>query len=147
MLTYACVIIASLIFVGALAFAAIDDARHLRIDNRVPLALLAGFVPLALTGGDAVGHLTAAVIALLAGAVLYRARIWGGGDAKLLPSIVLWVGPLGLERFALITAGAGALLALIMLARAGRSAQVPYGVALAAGGLDWWVSAVLPSLS
>jgi prepilin peptidase CpaA len=80
----------------------------------------------------------------------------GGGDVKLLAAISLFAGPQRLPGFLIITAIAGGLLGLAILAGApiGRPAMagagtlrtrlragLPYGPAIAVGGL--WVAASL----
>jgi prepilin peptidase CpaA len=68
---------------------------------------------------------------------------------------VLWIGPAGLPRFLLVMALTGGLVALAALL--GRRAEagslrpllrghVPYGIAIAAGGLDWAAMVLLPRL-
>jgi prepilin peptidase CpaA len=64
----------------------------------------------------------------------------GGGDVKLAAAFVLCVTPLETLRFLVLMSFAGGLLTLLLLVRhrlsrtSGRPA-VPYGVAIAAGGL------------
>jgi prepilin peptidase CpaA len=77
----------------------------------------------------------------------------GGGDAKLIAATCLWLGPEGCLAFMIYTALAGGALTLILLAARkfgavyapvlpaplGRhlepAGDIPYGVAIAAGGL------------
>ncbi|CAA7616835.1 prepilin peptidase [Magnetospirillum sp. SS-4] len=161
------VVIAGLLFVAALADAAQSDLRRFRIHNRAPLLLLASFVPAGLAagldGGEWLAHLGAALVVFAVAAALFVLGIWGGGDAKLLPAAVLWVGPAGLARFIMIMALAGGGLAVVALLarrvglapsgpvrdwgeRLAASGHVPYGLAIAAAGLDWWIIAMLPRL-
>ena len=76
-------------------------------------------------------------------------RGWmGGGDAKLIPAIGLWVGPHGVLPFLLMTALGGVVVAVALVAMqsrrekltigAARKLPLPYGVAIAAGGM--WVT-------
>ena len=74
-------------------------------------------------------------------AALFAARMLGGGDAKLLAALALWVPPAAFAELLLVMALAGGLLAGAMLVTR-RRVSVPYGIAIAAGGL--WV---LPALS
>jgi prepilin peptidase CpaA len=151
--------ISSAVFVAALLDAAQGDLRSFRIPNRVPLALLAAFVPAALAGGlsghEWLLHLGTGVMCFMVATVLFSLGVWGGGDAKLVPAVALWVGPVALPRFLLVMALVGGLVALAALvgrrAEAGslRSAlrgHVPYGIAIAAGGLDWAAVSLLPRL-
>ncbi|CAA7611466.1 Flp pilus assembly protein, protease CpaA [Candidatus Terasakiella magnetica] len=160
-------IIASLIFLAALADAALSDLLGFRIPNRAPLLLLAAFVPAVLGGGldpaPWLDHVLAAGAAFVLCAALYALGVWGGGDAKLVPAVVLWTGWAGLARFLLIMAVVGGILAMLALLarrvplapsgavrawgeRLALRNQVPYGAAIAAGGLDWWLMTVLPPL-
>jgi prepilin peptidase CpaA len=167
MLANAILIIAGLVFVAGLLDAALSDLRWFRIPNRAPLLLLVAFVPAGLAagfdGGEWLVQLGTALAIFALGVLLFVAGVWGGGDAKLLPAAVLWVGPGGLVRFVMIMALAGGGLAVLaLLARRVRlapsgpvrdwgerlaaSGHVPYGVAIAAGGLDWWAMTMLPRL-
>ncbi|HMA48917.1 MAG TPA: prepilin peptidase [Magnetospirillaceae bacterium] len=153
----------SAVFALALLDAARTDWHSFRIPNRIPLLLLAAFPPVALLEGFTLTQwLTHAGVGLALfalGALLFFLRAWGGGDAKLVPAVGLWVGAAGLPRFLLVMTLIGGLLAMLSLllrvapaglvggnsAWRGRllaSRQIPYGVAIAAAGLDWWVSAL-----
>ena len=81
--------------IGALAVAAVIDARQRRIPNWLTFGLLAaGLGRAALLGGAALGH--AALGALVGGSiplVLYCLSAVGAGDVKLLTAIGAWVGP------------------------------------------------------
>ena len=62
----------------------------------------------------------------------------GGGDVKLLAAAALWTGSAALLPFLMATALAGGLLAALFLAfarREGKPVALPYGVAIAAGGI------------
>ena len=153
-----------LVFVIGLCDAALSDLRQFRIPNRSPLLLVAGFVPAALvadfTWQDWLLHLGVGLAFFVIGALLFARGVWGGGDAKLLPAVTLWLGGAGLPRFLVIMALTGGLLAVLALLsrrialgpigplrawgqRLAESGHVPYGVAIAAGGLDWWVTVML----
>jgi prepilin peptidase CpaA len=144
---------------------AISDLQKFQIPNRVPLTLIAAFLIMAMTTGmgwsDFLVHLGVGFTLFLIGAILFATRIWGGGDAKLLPAVALWVGLVGQPRFLLVMACAGGLLGVVALIvrrlpltvpkplTAWResfvmSGQVPYGIAIAAAGIDWWVADMLP---
>lgn len=128
-----------------LVVAAVIDIRTFTISNRLNLtvALLAPVywasvalspwpgVAVQLAGG-------AAVFLLLAGA--FYAGMMGGGDVKLAAALALWFPPLGTIRFLVLMSLAGGILTLVILAwhraqkREGRP-EIPYGVAIAFGGL------------
>lgn len=137
--------------------AGLTDLTTMTIPNWISLALMVSFFPAALAVGLPLGqialHFGVAVVALFLGAGLFALRVLGGGDAKLLAAVCLWMGIGGVPAFILVTAVAGGLFSLIlMMARAqpgleavggptwfGRLLQpkgdIPYGVAIAAGAL------------
>lgn len=123
-----------------------DIARRI-IPNLLVGALLAGFITLSL-----LTHLPDLSLRLLvAGAVtalgfsLFSQGLIGAGDAKLAGALMLWLDPLQVPVFALVTVAICALLTLPPLLRrraAGNGAglltgsvELPYAVALAGAGL------------
>jgi prepilin peptidase CpaA len=81
--------------IGALAVAAVIDARYRRIPNWLTFGLLiAGLVRAAMLGSQIFGH---AMLGMLVGAaiplILYIISAVGGGDVKLFAAIGAWVGP------------------------------------------------------
>lgn len=157
------------IFVGLLAVAAVSDIRERIIPNKFCLALLAlwpldlwlgatasgAFVGRTLAGGMVWLGLEGIGIGLasfLAGAFLFARGGLGGGDVKLLSIVGMWAGTQLWVTFIVVTALAGGVLALVVLARAirangfkpdaWRGLTLPYGVAIACGGL--YVAAALP---
>ena len=124
--------------------AAVIDVRTLTISNSLNLAV-ALLAPLywlvaALPLADAAMQLAAGagVFALLAAA--FYAGMMGGGDVKLAAALALWLPPSATVQFLLWMSVAGGVLTLILVAqhrlrsKAGRPA-IPYGVAIAFGGL------------
>lgn len=145
--------------------AAVRDLTTMTIPNWMSLALLAAFVPAALAAGlgwqAVLIHLGIGLAALVIGMGLFALRVIGGGDAKLMAALSLWMGPDAVLVFILWTAliGGGFSLALI-LARQHLAAfsasgpawvrrlleprgDIPYGVAIAAGALLAWPSSAL----
>lgn len=134
---------------GLFLWAAASDVATRRIPNRLTAALaLVGLVRLAAdlaAGGgwtDPALDLAAAAAVLVLGAAGFAAGVLGGGDVKLAAAAALWLGAGALAPFLMVSALAGGLLALAYLAlgilRRGSKRPVPslpYGVALAAGGL------------
>jgi len=108
-------------------------------------AVLPAFGPLYAVG------IALAVLAF--GFALFAAGAAGGGDAKLLAALALWAGPWLIFEFLVVTSAAGGLLAVALgtarlfrrRAAAGgldpeagappRRRPIPYGIAIAAGGL------------
>lgn len=149
-----------LVFAGLLAAAAIEDMRRLTISNRVSAAIALIFPAYALSAPAPVDWLTSLLIAAVSFAVgfgLFLLRVAGGGDVKLFAAASLWAGPELFPTFLLVTAMTGAVMAVAVLAArrlrphvaapadaAGAPAQspaappraeLPYGVAIATGGL------------
>jgi len=128
-----------------LVVAAVIDARTFTISNRLNLAvaLLAPLywlsVSLSPWPGIAIQLAAgAAVFAILAGA--FYAGMMGGGDVKLAAALALWFPPGITVKFLVLMSIAGGVLTLGLLAwhrarqRTGRP-EIPYGVAIACGGL------------
>jgi prepilin peptidase CpaA len=145
---------------AAMIAAAVYDVATLTIPNWISLALVVLFPPIAVSAGldwAAIGiHLAVGFAALAAGVALFAARIIGGGDAKLFAAVALYIGASWFWSFVFAVAFAGGLLAAALLAvrfaarytpqffwtkhLTNAGAGIPYGVAIAAGGL-----AVLPA--
>jgi len=128
-----------------LVVAAVIDVRTYTISNRLNLtvALLAPvyWASVALSPWpDVAAQLAvgAAVFVLLAGA--FYAGMMGGGDVKLAAALALWFSLQSTIKFLVVTSLAGGVLTLGILAwhkvkrREGRP-EIPYGVAIAVGGL------------
>jgi prepilin peptidase CpaA len=128
-----------------LVIAAAIDVRTFTISNKLNLtvALLAPlyWLSVALPLWPDVGlqlAVGAAVFLVFAGA--FYAGMMGGGDVKLATALALWFSPRSTIQFLVLTSLAGGVLTLGVLAwhrakrREGRP-EVPYGVAIAFGGL------------
>lgn len=135
-----------LVALGAiLVVAAVIDVRTFTISNRLNLtvALMAPlyWLSIALPLWPGIGIQLAAgagVFVLLAAA--FYAGVMGGGDVKLAAALALWFSPGSTIKFLVLTSLAGGVLTLGVLAwhRARRregKPEVPYGVAIAFGGL------------
>jgi prepilin peptidase CpaA len=128
-----------------LVVAAVIDVRTFTISNRLNLtvALLAPlyWLSIALSPWPGVAvqlGAAAAVFVVLAGA--FYAGMMGGGDVKLAAALALWFPPASTIKFLVFMSIAGGVLTLAILAwhkarhRQGRP-EIPYGVAIAFGGL------------
>ena len=128
-----------------LVVAAVIDVRTFTISNRlnVVVALLAPVfwwsVGLPLWPDAAILFAVAVgVFALLS--IAFFAGMMGGGDVKLAAAVALWFSPTVTLRFLVFMSIAGGLLTLVVLvihkvrSKEGRP-EVPYGVAIAIGGL------------
>lgn len=159
--------LAGLLFAAALIDACVSDIREFRIANCDSLIILVAFAVAAPSAGmgfhATMLHAGAGLAVFAAGFALYLLRAWGGGDVKLSAAAALMVGFAGLPRFVFVMALVGGLLAALALiarrlplAKTGpvklwgermvSSGHVPYGVAIAAGGLDWLAVSWLPRL-
>ena len=143
------------LFLALCIFAALHDVNRLTIPNWLNITLAALFLPAALFSGLPLellgGHLLAGGLAFVVAFGLFAFRIFGGGDAKMIPAVVLWMGPAAAMPFLYWMAIAGGACALILLI--GRrsipaeavpgfmrapfepKAGVPSGVAIAAGAM------------
>ncbi len=158
-----------ILFPALMAFAASSDFVTMTISNKVSLALVAGFLVLALlTGMSAAAiasHCGAGALVLIVAFVLFSVGQIGGGDAKLVAAIALWFGFDHLLTY-LINASllGGALTLLLIFLRLtplppvlhGRAwaerlhektNRIPYGIALASAALlvypeTMWMNAV-----
>src|SRR5882757_9506739 len=85
-----------MLFPALMAFAAASDLFTMTISNRVSLALLGGFLALALLGGmglhDILSHLGAGATVLVAAFACFAMGWVGGGDAKVAAGVALWFG-------------------------------------------------------
>lgn len=145
-----------LAFPAAMVFAAAMDMLTMTIPNRISLALIGIFAVAAAVGGLSLelvaAHLGAGALMLILGVGMFAMGWVGGGDAKLLASAALWLGPLQLLPFLLLTGMIGScLLLIISLYRAYPAGAMPipawalrlhrsetglpYGVAIGAAGL------------
>ncbi|MEO6091779.1 MAG: prepilin peptidase [Novosphingobium sp.] len=139
----------------ALVIAAATDLKRREIDNWLNTAVALGAPLYWLASGygptQVLLQLALAVAVLGLFAALFQAGAMGGGDAKLLTALALWVQPAGFARLVVLMSLAGGVLTLgCMLAhrlqhRSGAPA-VPYGVAIAAAGLWTLASHHLPAL-
>jgi prepilin peptidase CpaA len=128
-----------------LVVAAVIDVRTFTISNKLNLAvaLLAPVywlaVPLQLWPEVPIQIAGALIVFLLLAAAFY-AGLMGGGDVKLAAAIALWFPPGLTIKFLVLMSVAGGVLTLGLLVwhrakrREGRP-EIPYGVAIAFGGL------------
>ena len=145
-------------------YAAVNDVRFLRIPNWTVLAVLGLFaVSVVASGGAGLKvALIGGTVLFVITAVLYVLRVFGGGDAKMIAALGLWLGLADLPAFLMVMSLSGALLAVVALVLkktgwAGKLVNkwnlkdgwlvalsegrgvVPYGVAIAVGTV--WVFA------
>jgi prepilin peptidase CpaA len=132
-----------------LLIAAVIDVRTFTISNRLNIAV-ALFAPvywwsvgLPLWPEAAIQVGIAVIVFLLLAAAFY-AGMMGGGDVKLAAALTLWFAPAATLKFLVVMSIAGGVLTLAVLGlhrfrkKPGRP-EIPYGVAIAFGGL--WILA------
>ena len=128
-----------------LIVAAVIDVRTFTISNRLNAAVALSaplyWLSISLTPWPGMAIQLAAgmiVFVLLAGA--FFAGMMGGGDVKLAAALALWFSPAGTAKFLVLMSLAGGVLTLGLVVwhrskrRKGRP-EIPYGVAIAFGGL------------
>jgi len=158
-----------LLFPALMAFVAASDLLTMTISNRVSLALIAGFLVLALLCGmglhDILLHIGAGAAVLVVAFACFAMGWVGGGDAKVAAGVALWLGfdhLLDYLVYASLFGGALTLLLLYirqwplpapltgqawLLRLHDRQSGIPYGIALAIGALmvypeTEWIKAV-----
>lgn len=145
------------IFPAAMIVAAVCDLFTMTISNKVSLVLIVGFLLLAATTGmdlKTIGMHLLAGLAMLAISFAFYAKGWiGGGDAKLFAATAIWMGWPNLLEYALISSLLGGALTIFLMSMSHRPMPavlvkqywfnrlhtlengIPYGLALAAGGI------------
>jgi prepilin peptidase CpaA len=144
------------IFPMCLAFAAFCDLFTMSIPNRISVILLGSFVVVGPHGLDLTQiflHFAAGGTVFAACFCLFALNVMGGGDAKLLTASAIWFGlSTSLVAFLLYVSVIGGLLTLVVLFLRSKenlilaaripvphrlltSKKIPYGVAIALGGL------------
>ena len=128
-----------------LVIAAVIDVRTFTISNRLNLcvALLALVYWLSVSlplWPDAAVQLAAAAVVFVVFAGAFYLGMMGGGDVKLAAALALWFSPPEILKFLVVMSIAGGVLTIVILiahrlrSKEGRP-QIPYGVAIAFGGL------------
>ena len=108
----------TLVFVGCLIFAVVFDIWKYQIPNTVSIVAILDFFLSALflpVQTHWISHLGAAVSVLVGGLILYRFRLLGAGDVKLMTAFSLWAGFESLPTFLLFMALAGGALSLVLV--------------------------------
>lgn len=143
--------------IGLLCWAAFSDFLKFIIPNQVCVAILALYPLYVLSATaeiDWAGGIACGAIVFALGFVFFALRLTGGGDVKLLAVVSIWAGPALVLPFLAVTAIAGGVVSVATLVRvapgrlraAGRMGfsmretpamreRVPYGVAIAVGGV------------
>jgi prepilin peptidase CpaA len=131
----------------ALVFAAFTDLRRRQIDNWLNAAIALAAPAFWWSSGlslwpDVALQLGVALAAFVILAGLFAIKMMGGGDVKLLTALALWVQWDAFIQLLMVMALAGGVLTIVMgiyhiMRRQRDKLAIPYGVAIAFGGL--WV--------
>ncbi len=140
----------AIVFFTAAVFvaAAVSDAHSFRIPNLYCFCILALYPLFVLTAPEPVEWEKNVLVflgVLAIGAAAFWGKLMGAGDVKLLSVASLWAGLDMIAILLLVTAFVGGIEALVMMAMRLRlpktngmrliKTEVPYGVAIAAGGV------------
>ena len=147
-----------LLLFALIVCAALSDIRDFTIPNFVSIAIVILYPLMAAVAPDNVnwiGNLITAFIVLGVGFLFFLLNLFGAGDIKLIAALSLWAGPSLLMEFLFVTVMAGGFLVILFVSREGfrqafegtgfargvkfafrSKTQVPYGVAVAFGGLS-----------
>src|SRR4051794_3822702 len=102
-----------------MAFAALSDLLTMTISNRVSIALVLGFLPLAFLCGvpvqDILSHIACGAAVLAITFSMFCAGWIGGGDAKLAAATAVWLGWDHLLDYGVMAAILGGLLTIALL--------------------------------
>ncbi len=133
------------ILAALLVFAAVVDVRTFTISNRLnaTVALMAPLYWLSISLApwpDVAIQVAAAATVFGLLAIAFFTGMMGGGDVKLAAALALWFSPASTIKLLVLMSIAGGVLTLGIVAwhrfkrREGRP-EIPYGVAIAFGGL------------
>ena len=138
-----------------LVFAAITDIRSRTISNRLNIAIVIGAPLFWWSSGMALWPDVAWQIGVAVGVfailcAMFAAGMMGGGDVKLLTALALWIEPNLFLQLLIVMAIAGGVLTIVMAAyhflqNTKDRLAIPYGVAIAFGGLWVLASNYLPA--
>ncbi len=157
------------IFPTCMVMVALYDMTTMTIPNWISLVLIAGFFVVAILAGmdpASLGlHAVVAMGALVLGFALFAFGLFGGGDAKVLAASSLWVGWSSLFPYLIAVTFAGGVLSLLLLGARriplpefllsrewisrlhNSESGVPYGIALAIGGLTVFTNTIIFKLA
>ncbi len=148
------------IFPLLMVYASLSDALTMLIPNKISILLVGVFLALAMVSGmpmqDVGRHFLCGFFILACTFTLFLMRLIGGGDAKLCAAVALWMGFGNLVEFLFLTTLIGAGIAILLIALrkiplppklrlapllqwVGETRSVPYGIAIAASGLYFYM--------
>jgi len=147
-----------LLLFALIVYAAQSDLRDFTIPNFVSIAIVMLYPLMIAVAPDNinwVGSLIVAISVLGVGFIFFLLNLFGAGDIKMIAALSLWAGPSLFTEFLFVTVVAGGFLVILIVSREGfrqafegtgfargiifafrSKTQVPYGVAVAFGGLS-----------
>jgi len=139
-------VLLAMLAIGLLV-AAFTDIRSRQIANWLNVAIALGAPAFWWASGldlwpGVVIQLGVALATFAVLALLFAIRAMGGGDVKLLTALALWIPPIQFLNLLIVMALVGGVLTVVLgawhvIRRQRERLAVPYGVAIATGGL--WV--------
>ena len=137
------------VLAAMLIVAAAGDLRTRTISNKLNIAIALCAIPFWWLAElpvwpDVAMRIGIALLLFALFAALFAIGAMGGGDVKLIAALALWLPPLAVLKLLVIMSIAGGALTLAMLVRhrlskSQRQLEIPYGVAIAFGGI-WLIS-------
>jgi prepilin peptidase CpaA len=134
----------ALLAAGLLA-AAVGDWRSRTIPNWLNAAIALGAIPFWWASGLSLWPDVAIQVAVALGVLFvfflaFQMGQMGGGDVKMLFALALWLPPMAVFQLIMIMAIAGGVLTIAMLIphrmlKSAGNPEIPYGIAIAFGGL------------
>jgi prepilin peptidase CpaA len=138
----------TILLIVLLLIAGWTDIRSRTIPNEVNLAIallaIGWWFICGLSLWPAIGiRIAVALVVFAIFALMFALRMMGGGDVKMIAALALWLPFTSLMTMLTVMALSGGIITLFLLARHRwrpneNKPQVPYGIAIAIGGL--WVS-------
>ena len=132
-----------------LLMAAWTDIRSRTISNEINITIALLAVIFWIVAGEALWpdvaiRIGVALVLFVLFAILFMLKMMGGGDVKMIAALALWLPFSALMVMLTVMALAGGVITLFLVIRQrwrpnAERPEVPYGVAIAAGGL--WVIA------
>lgn len=109
--------------VGIIIAGGVTDFIKLKIPNLFPILIVTTFIIayvinilMGLNAFESLkSHIITASVMFVIMLILFFFKLFGGGDAKIIPAITLWIGISGLPTFLMITSVMGGVLALISI--------------------------------
>ena len=133
------------ILAAMLVVAAAGDLRRRTIPNRLNLAIALAAIPFwwfsdLAPWPDVAARIGIALLLFALFAGLFAIGAMGGGDVKLIAALALWLPPLAVLKLLAVMSIAGGALTLVMLIghrlrKSTGQLEIPYGVAIAFGGM------------